>query len=199
MIERRDTAARVVEREYHGRVWLNEGLAPGRYRLVSYTRSCAGVCPVRDPAPCTRAVCQSNGGLDSPSDRCAEDFTLGRGVTLKAVVRIGAGIPCRIRFSSHHVAIRGETRFDAGLAWDLRRYLRRNAGLAPWYHAVWRIYARRGVLTVRTTLRRTGFGRAAAREICQLIQGADVADFTPGHTVQGQRGRRIASCPARSD
>jgi len=54
------------------------------------------------------------------------------------------------------------------------------------------------VITVRTTLRETDFGRAAAREICQLIQGADVADFTPGHAVVGQRARRIRTCVSRT-
>jgi hypothetical protein len=199
IVERRDTGAHVIEREYRDRVWLNEGLAPGRYRLVSYTRSCAGSCPPRDdPAPCTDAQCPRNGGLDSPSDRCASNFDLRRGVTLKAVISIGAGSPCRIRLSPHHVTIRGKTEADRILARDLRRYLRRNSGLAPWYHALWRLEATRGVITVRTTLRGTDFGRAAAREICQLIQGADVADFTPGHAVLGQRARRIRTCASRT-
>ena len=198
MVQRRDTGAHVIEREYRDRVWLNEGLAPGRYRLVSYTRSCAGVCPPQDPTPCTDAQCPSGGGLDSPSDRCAINFDLRRGLTLKAVISIGAGRPCRIRLSPHHVTTRGKTAADRIIARDLRRYLRRNAGLAPWYHALWRIEATRGVITVRTTLRGTDFGRAAAREICQLIQGADVADFTPGHAVLGQHAKRIRTCASRT-
>jgi len=106
IVQRRDTGAHLIERD---RVWLNEGLAPGRYRLVSYTRSCAGSCPPQDPTPCTDPQCPSRGGLDSPSDRCAINFDLRRGQTLKALISIGAGRSCRIRLSPHHVTIRGKT------------------------------------------------------------------------------------------
>lgn len=191
VVQRRDTGVRVIERD---RVWLNEGLAPGRYRLVSYTRPCAGICPPRNPPPCTGPQCPARGRLDGPTDRCATDFDLRRGMTLKALVSIGAGRPCRIRLWLHRVAIQGKTRADRIIARDLRRYMARNAGLAPWYHAVWRIEAARRVITVQTTLRGTDFGRDAAREICQLVQGADVADFTSGHAVVGQRGRRLRAC-----
>ena len=45
----------------------------------------------------------------------------------------------------------------------------------------------------------TAAGRSAAREICQMIQGADVADFTPGHRVVDRRRVGIRRCRPRRD
>jgi hypothetical protein len=199
VVKRRSTGAVVVRREYTRRLWLNEGLAPGRYRLVSYARPCDARCPVADPEPCIDGVCPDPGGLNPPTDRCAKNFRLRRGTTLRALLRIGAGVRCRIRLSPHRIAIRGETRVDKAFARDLGRYLRRNGSVAPWYPRVRTIGADRGVFTVRTTLRRTRAGRAAAGQICDLIQGSDLADFTPGHTIRGRESRRIRVCPERRD
>lgn len=178
VVERRDTGATVLRREFRGRVWLNRGLPHGRYRFVSFARS---------------------GGLGEPTDRCGRDFRLRRGRTLRAALRIRAGTRCRVQFSAPRVRIRGETRADEGLARDLLRYLRRNAGSASWYPALRTLEARRGVFTVRSTLRQGARGRAAADQVCSLIQGADLADFTPGHTVRGRKGRQIMRCPARRE
>jgi hypothetical protein len=199
VIKRRRSGEEVLRREYGD--WLNKALPPGRYRLGSYTRACAAICPPRDPKPdrepCTAEACPTPGGLDRPSDRCARNFRLRRGQTLKARLRMGVGIPCRIRFSVHRVSIRGTTSSDETMAGELRRYFRRNAGSARWYHALRTIEADSGVFTMRTTLHRSRRGRAAADQICDLIQGSDLADFTPGHNVRGQEDRRIAVCPAR--
>lgn len=199
VIRRRGAPRPVVRREYRGAIWLNKALPAGRYRLVSYVRPCGGICPDRKPRPCRESSCPGPGGLDRPTDRCADDFRLRSGQTLRAVVQSGVGIRCRIRFSAHLIAILGQTREDVALARDLRRYLRRNAGIASWYPAVRLIEARRMVLTVHTTLRATRGGRSAARQVCDLIQGADVADFTPGHTIRGRKEGRIVTCPARSE
>jgi len=53
------------------------------------------------------------------------------------------------------------------------------------------------VIVVSTQLRRNRRGRRSAREICRLIQGADVADFTPGHAVIGRNDVVVRACAAR--
>ena len=199
VIKRRDTGEEVLRREYRGRVWLNRAFPEGAYRLISYTRACSGSCPARDPEPCTEEACPTPGSLDPPSDRCARNFSVPGGETLKAALRIGAGTPCRLSFSRHRPSIRGETRDDDDLARGLRRYFDRNAGSAPWYHAVRTFEAEDGVFTVHTALRRNQRGRAIAARICNLIQGSDLADFTPGHSVRGRDGERIVVCPERRE
>ena len=196
IVIKRRSGEKVLRRRYGD--WLNEAFPRGRYRLVSYTRSCVGSCPPRKPQPCTKEpACPVPGGLDPPSGRCARNFTLPRGETLKAALRIGVGIRCRIRFSVHRASIRGATSSDETMARELRRYFHRNAGSARWYHALRTFEAEDGVFTVHTTLLRRHRGHVAADQICGLIQGSDLADFTPGHSVRGQKGRRIRVCPAR--
>jgi hypothetical protein len=81
---------------------------------------------------------------------------------------------------------------DKAMAADVQRYFRRNAAPAPWYSEVELITVAGGVVTVDTTLNLDQRqGRKAAAEICNLIQGSDVADFTPGHTVLGSHGERV--------
>jgi hypothetical protein len=74
----------VFRRRYSGRMHLDKRFPGGRYRLVSYVRSCAGTC----------------GYLDSPSGRCAAKFSMRRGARVHAVVRTEVGEPCRIRIES---------------------------------------------------------------------------------------------------
>jgi hypothetical protein len=81
VVMRRQTGARVLSYEFGGRVSVDAPLRPGRYRLVSYTRPCSAVCHPTS--------------LDAPTDRCSRAFTLRRGRTVKLVLRIGDGIPCR--------------------------------------------------------------------------------------------------------
>jgi hypothetical protein len=83
------------------------------------------------------------------------------------------------------------------MAADVERYFERNASPAPWYGAIESISVVDGVITVDTTLDLSAVaGREVADLICALIQGSDVADFTPGHTVVGQGGETVV-CPAR--
>jgi hypothetical protein len=79
----------------------------------------------------------------------------------------------------------------------LRRYLQRNAGSSPWLGRVRGIVVQRGVIAVATDLRRNRGGRRIARRLCNLIQGADVADFTPGHTIYGDEDVVLRVCRAR--
>jgi len=44
-----------------------------------------------------------------------------------------------------------------------------------------------------------GARKAAGDAFCNLIQGSDVADFTPGHELQDLDGETVVVCPARSD
>ena len=57
-------------------------LAPGRYRLQSWQRTCDGNC----------------GYLDPPSDRCSRWFRIHPGQMLKATITIRYGSGCSIRF-----------------------------------------------------------------------------------------------------
>jgi hypothetical protein len=83
------------------------------------------------------------------------------------------------------------------MAADVERYFERNASQAPWYGDLESISVVGGVITIDSTLNFSEpSGRAAADQICGLIQGSDVADFTPGHTVLGESDEHVV-CPAR--
>ena len=85
------------------------------------------------------------------------------------------------------------------MAADVQRYFKRNAYAAPWYADVESISVNGGVIVVDTALDLDqASGQKAAGEICNLIQGSDVADFTPGHTVRGQ-GSQAVVCAPRTD
>jgi hypothetical protein len=88
---------------------------------------------------------------------------------------------------------------DKAMAVDVQRYFRRNAAAAPWYSEIQLIAVTDGVVRIDTTLNLAQpQGRKVAAEICNLIQGSDVADFTPGHTVRGGHGERV-TCPHREE
>jgi hypothetical protein len=55
-----------------------------------------------------------------------------------------------------------------------------------------------GRVTIRSGLKNNAEGRAAGEGFCNLIQGSDVADFTPGHKLQDRDGETITVCPART-
>ena len=94
------------------------------------------------------------------------------------------------------VAERGQPK-DMAMAADIQRYFERNASGRPWYDEVDSIDVVDGVITIKTPLDLgEPSGRADAAEICDFIQGSDVADFTPGHTVRDERNKRIV-CPCR--
>ena len=54
-------------------------------------------------------------------------------------------------------------------------------------------------VTIRSGLTDDAVGRATGEAFCNLIQGADVADSTSGHELQGKEGETLTACPARSD
>ncbi len=54
-------------------------------------------------------------------------------------------------------------------------------------------------IALRSGLENDTEGRAAGDAFCQLVQGSDVADFTPGHELQDKDGETIKVCPARND
>jgi hypothetical protein len=81
------------------------------------------------------------------------------------------------------IRLYGTSASDSGVARRLRRYLLRNAVGQPWLRQVAAIAVNRGVIVVATELRPNRGSKRIAREICRLIHGADVADFTPGHSV----------------
>jgi hypothetical protein len=54
-----------------------------------------------------------------------------------------------------------------------------------------------GVITVETELQGNR-AKLLASDVCDTIQGSDVADFTRGHRVLGEDGSELAKCPARS-
>jgi hypothetical protein len=53
-------------------------------------------------------------------------------------------------------------------------------------------------MTVRAGLKTDPRGRAVGEWFCDLVQGSDVADFTPGHELQTLEGETITVCPART-
>ena len=53
-------------------------------------------------------------------------------------------------------------------------------------------------VTIHSGLQNDARGRGAGVGICNLIQAADVADFTPGHELQDGAGETIKVCPPRS-
>lgn len=109
---------------------------------------------------------------------------------------VGCGGDSTAADSTAEIAIGGSEPDDLAMATDVQRYFQHNASLAPWYTEIDSIGVEGGVITVNTRLDLAKSpGHAAADQICGLIQGSDVADFTPGHTVRGQ-GEPIV-CPCR--
>ena len=86
----------------------------------------------------------------------------------------------------------GLSQDDAAMARAVARYLDRNTNIEE----IDRVSVRRGVITVHTKLVLSGRVDGDARAICDLIQGSDEADLTPGHTVRG-RGPAV-TCPHRT-
>jgi hypothetical protein len=95
--------------------------------------------------------------------------------------------------------VRGTTAADRRIGRKLRGYLWRNVGTEPWLRRVTGIVVDDRVISVTTQLRRNRRGEQVSRWLCQLIQGADVADFTPGHTVFGRGDVVVRACPARRE
>lgn len=102
--------------------------------------------------------------------------------------------------SGERVEIVGTSAQDERIANDFYRYLQRGCGskrVKPCGNFE-RIEARNGVLTITTDLGPSAADRQLAREICDVIQGSDVADFTEGHSVNGPNSLRLATCPRRT-
>jgi hypothetical protein len=93
---------------------------------------------------------------------------------------------------------KGTSARDQRMAFDVVRYFRRNFRGLYWYGHIELVRVERGVITIVTDLAVRGNDRFAAMQICDGIQGSDVADFTPGHTVRGRNDLRFR-CPARTD
>jgi hypothetical protein len=96
------------------------------------------------------------------------------------------------------IRIYGGRAADRRIGQELRRYLLRNAGSEPWLTRVKGIVVERNVIAVATDLRRNRRGKRIARRLCSLIQAADVADFTPGHTIYGHEDVVLRVCPSRT-
>jgi hypothetical protein len=110
---------------------------------------------------------------------------------------VGGGDVAGVDFQAFF-PVYGDSPKDRRIGRRLREYLWRNASPRPWMRLVTAIFVEHGVISVRTRLRDDRRGRRSAREICRFIQGADVADFTPGHTVSGRNDVVLAFCRARS-
>jgi hypothetical protein len=94
------------------------------------------------------------------------------------------------------IAVHGASAKDRRIGRRLSEYLWRNAGAAPWLRQLRGIIFDHGVITVATQLRDQPRSKRIAREICGLIQGSDVADSTPGHTVTGRNDVVLKVCRA---
>jgi hypothetical protein len=95
------------------------------------------------------------------------------------------------------IRLYGDNADDRRIGQELRRYLLHTAGSQPWLRRVKAIVVDRGVIAIVTDLRRTRRGKRIARQLCGLIQGADVADFTSGHRIFGPEEVVLRVCPAR--
>ncbi len=89
----------------------------------------------------------------------------------------------------------------------IRRYIKRrygslrNAYLVQTSTAGCRpvsISVSQGVIVVTTRYDQSRLGRIAAWDVCNRIQGSDVADFTNGHRVLAADDTVLARCPARA-
>ena len=109
----------------------------------------------------------------------------------------GGGDVAAVDFE-HFIPVHALTASDRRIGYKLSRYLWRNARSRPWLTQVSAIGVDHKVIVVSTQLRRNRHGRRSAREICRLIQGADVADFTPGHAVVGRNDVVVRACAART-
>ena len=98
LVLKRADGTRVLKRRYpYGGVRLDRALPAGRYRLFSYTRSCAGVCPSPGPK-CESETCPEQGSLDPPSDGCkTKTFGLSRGAHLTFRLVTATDERCRFR------------------------------------------------------------------------------------------------------
>jgi hypothetical protein len=95
--------------------------------------------------------------------------------------------------------VRGTSAADRRIGRRLRGYLWRNVGTEPWLRRVTGVVVDDRVISVTTQLRRNRRGKQVSRWLCQLIQGADVADFTPGHTIFGRGDLVVRACPGRRE
>jgi len=101
--------------------------------------------------------------------------------------------------SKRGVVVVGHSAPDRRIASDFYNYVRRGCDARPvkLCDSFERVAAKNGVLTITTDLESTAANRRIARQICAVIQGSDVADFTEGHTVRGRGSTRLVTCPAR--
>jgi hypothetical protein len=100
--------------------------------------------------------------------------------------------------TSDGVQVVGKSAADRRIASDFYEYLQRGCvkGVKPCDNFE-RVEANDSVLTVTSDLEPTDENRRIAMEICSVIQGSDVADFSKGHTVNGRDSITLATCPAR--
>ncbi|HEU4738200.1 MAG TPA: hypothetical protein VFS54_03850 [Solirubrobacterales bacterium] len=75
---------------------------------------------------------------------------------------------------------------------------RLNIGTIAFCESIATIEVDDGRVMVRTDLKENARGRAAGEGFCLLVQGSDVADFTPGHELQDIKGETIKVCEART-
>jgi hypothetical protein len=97
------------------------------------------------------------------------------------------------------IPVHGTSAADRRIGRRLRLYLWRKVGGKPWLKRVTGIVVDDRVIAVTTRLRRDRRGKQVSRWLCQLIQGADVADFVPGHTILGRGDVVLRACPARRE
>lgn len=136
------------------------------------------------------------------SGRIKLSFRFGRDISRRAkwclLERTDGGDVAAVQFK-HLIRVIGTSGDDRRTGRELRRYLRRAARHTRWYRRVKVISVDRQVIAVITSLRQNAAGRRVAARLCNLIQGADVADFTPGHTIFGREEVRLKVCPARQE
>jgi hypothetical protein len=131
----------------------------------------------------------------------------------------------RCRVKTHTIKLSGGSARDKKIAADLDRYIERNyttAGrpvppgsenlpshqrrapaelsdnITELQRSIEQIAVKHTVVTVETDLDHDKEGLQTARLICTVIYGADVADFTKGHSVVGADSTVLVECSPRT-
>jgi hypothetical protein len=164
---------------------------PRRHALQTRSRYCRGRPPSAGASH--PELCPVEHYTRSPMGRRVALIALALGVGLS-----GCGADRSTDRSQTGVELVGQSAADRRIASDLYNYVQRGCRRRPvkLCDVFETVEAKNGVLTITTNLKSSAASRRIATQICAVVQGSDVADFTEGHTVRGRGSTRLTTCPA---